>query len=146
MSDDMKDVLGQEGIGLEQAGIGFDSAPKRIVRQMDITQAIQEYVSVLMPWAAKNKYPQHGRFLDPRHAHEFTVVDDRLVLWLVPGSEFTTVQFVCTTEDGISIRVQEQMELASSGRVAFMKKEVEEFVQQKRQERKRDGRQVATNS
>jgi hypothetical protein len=121
-------------------GCPLETLEARIVHVKDVRDAVQAYVDVLMPYAAKGKYPPPPT--DPDSAHQFTIIDDRLVMWLVPDKVYTEVQFTFCTEDDIRVRIQEPMELASGLRVAWMKKEVGDFIATRRRERQQGARSL----
>jgi hypothetical protein len=97
----------------------------RIARVVDVQEAVQKYVDRFMPYAAKGKYKMPPA--NPEVAHQFTIVEDRMVLWLMPQKpkqKYTRVRFIFTTEDGVNMFVTEDLELASSERLDEAEKDV----------------------
>lgn len=97
----------------------------RIVRVVDVQDAVQKYVDRLMPYAAKGRYKAPP--MNPETAHQYTIVEDRMVLWLMPKKpehKYTRVRFIFTTEDGINMYVTEDLELASSERLDEAEKDL----------------------
>lgn len=90
------------------AVLGLTSPVGRMVHDKEVRDKIGTYVDYFLTHAAKDKYPVPPG--GPEYGLEFIVIEDKVLVWLLPDREYTVIQFSFGTSDGIPCQVRESME------------------------------------
>lgn len=109
--------------------IGLETPIGRIIHDKDVRDSVLSYADMMSRYAGKDMYEIPP--FSPSTGHQFTVINKRVVVWLVPDSEYTAVQFFFCTPDGIHCRVNEVMELAD---LAETEKQITIYINNQRRE------------
>lgn len=118
-------------------GQKMETLQGKIALTVGVDEAVQKYVDRLIQYAAKGKYKMPPA--DPNAAHQFTVVGDRMVLWLMPmkpGHKYHRVRFIFSTEDDIALFVTEELELMDNYRLDAAERDIKRIIAVTREERR----------
>lgn len=114
--------------------IGLSTPVGRMVHDKDVRDRIGSFVDYFLTHAAKGKYPVPAGM--PDHGHEQMVFDGKVLVWLIPGAEYTLVHFAFGTSDDIMCQARAIMENTD---LEEIKEQMEIYITNQRRENLQPG-------